>query len=1435
MNKFLLSLLLLLGGISQGFSQDYALINIVPDSQYYCLGATVELKVLLRDSGMTGIAPGALNINWTVSNGINKSTSAPGTAIASGGNDTIRLDTFLLTRPGAYEVVVWLDSADTALHNDTIRAMIFVSFSGLYTINPIMPAAGNNFQSISGAADTLSLGGVCGPVIFEIADGTYNENALINRVHGVSETNNIIFRSQSQDSASVLITHTPSGAADNYTFAINATSYFTLEHLSLQSTGGVSFGRVLMIDSSSAYNHYHHLRLIGDPTTTNSNTLALIYSNPGLETNDSLSVFEYNSFENGAYGMYLYGASSLIPEDSLTIQYNYFKNQYVSAMFMYNQSNTLIDSNVVETNAVTGNFSGIYMRYAKDAIRISRNSIYTDGAAGDLIYLREVKGTISQPVLLSNNFIVQNNNTSTLRAIYPYNCEYVDIVYNTVRVKSGSTTGGRAIYINSATSGTYGNIRILNNIFENLGGGYAIEISAGAVSQHYISQLNHNDYLANGSYLGRYNSAYQVDLTAWQATVFPLGFDVNSVSIDPVFSGTNDVHFTNAALNGLGTPYAFVGTDIENDPRNATNPDMGADEYELLTHDISTLEIISPMSSCGLSTMEQITARFYNNASSDEYNIPVQFSTDGGSTWSTAELLDSIPSGDTLDYIFTATANLAIPNTYNLVVRSQLVTDENATNDEANSSVISYLTISTFPYSESFEGGAGNWNSSGTNNSWALGAPANPTINSASEGTQAWVTNLTGDCNFNESSFVISPCFDLSGMSDPWLGLDIWYEAESGWDGANIEYSVDGGLSWQALGFYGEPGWYNDMDVDGIANNADGWTGNNGNGSGGWITVEHSLQNLTSYPGAKLRVHFGAGAFNNDDGFAFDNVHINERGVEAEIILLDAPQSGCGLSNEFISGEIANHGTMSADSIPVIVSIDGGSSWTNDTLFTTVLPDDTTAFITNYTYDLSVAGPYNIILAVQIPGDINILNDSAEITAISQPLISSYPFFDDVDSYAQLWLPNNSVWIRGTPAGTAISTAFSNTLAYSTCVNGSYDNPANGILESPCFDFSSLGRPMVDFMYYCNSDSSMDGTTLQYTTDGITWNNIGHMGDTLNWYNDSIGWSDTTQTNWLMARHNLFFLANEPYVKFRFVFTADSTTNTLDGFAFDDFHIFESPAIDIAMDSITNPIDACFHGMETVSIKFHNTNALGSIPTGDTLIFHAEMNSSVLQIDTLILSADILPNDFMYHTFDSLADMTVYPMDYDFEIILEYANDVDANNDTLLFTVHSFGYHISGLPTDTTLCDGQTLVLDAGAGADSYYWSTGDTTQIITLDSSFTNGYGTDTLFVDFSTNGCMSTDTILITYANCTGISDSENNNILIYPNPAQDYLVIENLPMENCRISIHNVLGQEVFALYNHGLSEKTLNTTHLKAGIYVLEVQTSNSKLSRRLVIE
>src|SRR5688572_11052900 len=92
-------------------------------------------------------------------------------------------------------------------------------------------------------------------------------------------------------------------------------------------------------------------------------------------------------------------------------------------------------------------------------------------------------------------------------------------------------------------------------------------------------------------------------------------------------------------------------------------------------------------------------------------------------------------------------------------------------------------TISTFPYSQNFENGAGGWVSGGTNSSWALGTPTGSVINSAASGNNAWTTGLTSTYNSSENSQVVSPCFNFSGLTgDPDFEMMIWRNCEAGWD-----------------------------------------------------------------------------------------------------------------------------------------------------------------------------------------------------------------------------------------------------------------------------------------------------------------------------------------------------------------------------------------------------------------------------------------------------------------------------------------------------------------------------------------------------------------------------------------------------------------------------------------------------------------------------
>ncbi|MEN3333049.1 MAG: trimeric autotransporter adhesin [Blastocatellia bacterium] len=72
------------------------------------------------------------------------------------------------------------------------------------------------------------------------------------------------------------------------------------------------------------------------------------------------------------------------------------------------------------------------------------------------------------------------------------------------------------------------------------------------------------------------SGTFHATLAAWKTATIQ---DANSISADPVFVSATDLHLlaTSPALS-VGTPVVGVTNDFDNDPRPASNPDIGADE-----------------------------------------------------------------------------------------------------------------------------------------------------------------------------------------------------------------------------------------------------------------------------------------------------------------------------------------------------------------------------------------------------------------------------------------------------------------------------------------------------------------------------------------------------------------------------------------------------------------------------------------------------------------------------------------------------------------------------------------------------------------------------------------------------------------------------------------------------------------------------------------
>jgi hypothetical protein len=189
------------------------------------------------------------------------------------------------------------------------------------------------------------------------------------------------------------------------------------------------------------------------------------------------------------------------------------------------------------------------------------------------------------------------------------------------------------------------------------------------------------------------------------------------------------------------------------------------------------------------------------------------------------------------------------------------------------------IVTDELPYVDDFESGAEYWTTGGTNSSWQLGTPSGATINTPSSGTNAWMTNLSGNYNPNETSWVTSPLFDLSLLSNPAIEMKVWWDCEGTYDGATLQYSEDTAKTWHTLQKATNYLWYNSSYVIGLLNttgSGKGWSGDGtfGTGSNEWVTVRASIAGPVNYDGLTFRILFVSNGVYENDGFAFDDVKI---------------------------------------------------------------------------------------------------------------------------------------------------------------------------------------------------------------------------------------------------------------------------------------------------------------------------------------------------------------------------------------------------------------------------------------------------------------------------------------------------------------------------------------------------------------------------------
>ncbi|WP_417602223.1 T9SS type A sorting domain-containing protein [Owenweeksia hongkongensis] len=199
---------------------------------------------------------------------------------------------------------------------------------------------------------------------------------------------------------------------------------------------------------------------------------------------------------------------------------------------------------------------------------------------------------------------------------------------------------------------------------------------------------------------------------------------------------------------------------------------------------------------------------------------------------------------------------------------------------------------------------------------------------------------------------------------------------------------------------------------------------------------------------------------------------------------------------------------------------------------------------------------------------------------------------------------------------------------------------------------------------------------------------------------------------------------------------------------------------------------------------------------------------------------------------------------YDFYVADTCANDTSDQAGPFTFSTTSVAAHASFTWSSTYTATTQDVTFDAAgsSNADTYTWDFGNsnigTGVNVTESYGLPNGSFTVKLTV---TNACGSTDDTTVVINTNIGLNDlAIGQHLKVYPNPNNGEFTVEVklVSAQNNQLVITDMSGKEVYRKEiedANGAYAETLSLKYLPKGVYMLNLETRDGKLVRRLVIE
>ncbi|MCB0518465.1 MAG: hypothetical protein KDD27_05985, partial [Saprospiraceae bacterium] len=502
------------------------------------------------------------------------------------------------------------------------------SLSGTYTVG-----AAGDYATLTAAVADYNSKCVNGAVVFELLDADYSTNEtfpiVINSNPSASMANTLTIRPASAVTATITEAVSPGSIIKlngaDYVIIDGSNNGSSSRDLTISNTTTSTSGNAVLWLSSPATgngsnnNTVKNCIIEGNSSTTTysgayvGGNATISITAAGTELNNN-NTFDNNLFRKTQYGLALFGFAANSPDQNNVVSNNNFGTAVAGEGFSLlainadRQDGLVVAGNEVQnvanaTNTSSTPFGGIRLLDFKNGLCYNNyiHDLSYTGSSTPKIYGIAVTSTTYTTVGNPSNAQVYNNmvsnitstgisgvwNMTGILASAGYGDKYY---YNSVHLSgqlNNSSSGLSAAFANG--DGNIGsactNIDVRNNIFNVTGSSLGGNVWAYYTTATTLagSTLDYNLLRCAGTgatnNTGRFNGTNYTTLAAWQAAT---SMDANSLDIEPIFVSMSDLHLAtanNPLLDGAGTPIAGVTLDIDGDTRDASTPDIGADEF----------------------------------------------------------------------------------------------------------------------------------------------------------------------------------------------------------------------------------------------------------------------------------------------------------------------------------------------------------------------------------------------------------------------------------------------------------------------------------------------------------------------------------------------------------------------------------------------------------------------------------------------------------------------------------------------------------------------------------------------------------------------------------------------------------------------------------------------------------------------------------------